>query len=180
MRRSNFVGEVFSFFPLCMDEGSSCSMPNRECGIATMPCHAPRTAASPTMNPTKTSDEGRNYTLHLFICQHRHRSVFEVTYGKTPTAAQSAKDTVEKTLNRAGSTPLFRLSAAQVNSGGRSRPSAQWLRHVPCPRANAQKPRHNNQSERDGEQHTKETQGRGGSRSSLPRNGIPYIFGECE
>ncbi len=49
----------------------------------------------------KTSDDGRNYTMHFFICQHRHRPAFEVTYGKTPTAAQSAKDTVEQTRNRA-------------------------------------------------------------------------------
>jgi hypothetical protein len=50
----------------------------------------------------KTSDDGRNYTLHFFICQHRHRAAFEAAYGKTPTAAQSAKDTVEKTRNQAG------------------------------------------------------------------------------
>ena len=31
-RKPNFVGEVFPFFPLCIDEGGSCSMPNRERG----------------------------------------------------------------------------------------------------------------------------------------------------
>jgi hypothetical protein len=42
MRRSNFVGEVFSFFPLCMDEGSFCSMLNHEHWTAAVTCDAPR------------------------------------------------------------------------------------------------------------------------------------------
>jgi len=65
----------------------------------------------------RTGDEGRNYILHLFICQHRHRAAFEVTYGEIHKAAQPAKEAVEETSNRAGATPLFRLSAAQVNRG---------------------------------------------------------------
>jgi hypothetical protein len=69
------------------------------------------------MNPMRTGDEGRNYILHFFICQHRHPAALEVTYGKTPATAQPTKPTVEKTRNRAGATPLFRLSAAQVNRG---------------------------------------------------------------
>jgi hypothetical protein len=31
--KSNFVGAFFPFFPLCIDEGSFCSMPNQEPGI---------------------------------------------------------------------------------------------------------------------------------------------------
>jgi hypothetical protein len=42
MRRSNFVGEVFSFFPLCIDEGSFCSMLNHEHWTAAVTCDAPR------------------------------------------------------------------------------------------------------------------------------------------
>jgi hypothetical protein len=35
-RKPDFVGEVSPFFPLCIDEGSFCSMPNRERGTATV------------------------------------------------------------------------------------------------------------------------------------------------
>ena len=65
----------------------------------------------------RTSDEGRNYTLHFFIGQHRHRQVMQDRYAGRLTRRQAAKGTVEKTQNRAGATPLFRLSAAQVNRG---------------------------------------------------------------
>jgi hypothetical protein len=34
--KPNFVGEISPFFPLCIDEGSFCSMPNRERGTATV------------------------------------------------------------------------------------------------------------------------------------------------
>jgi len=64
-----------------------------------------------------TSDEGRNYTLHFFIGQYRHRPVTQGCYARTLTRGQAAKAVVEKTPNRAGATPLFRLSAAQVNCG---------------------------------------------------------------
>jgi hypothetical protein len=43
--------------------------------------------------------------------------------------AVQARVTVEKTPKRAGATPLFRLSAAQKVSWGRSRP-ARWSRAV--------------------------------------------------
>jgi hypothetical protein len=33
MPKSNFVGAFLPFFPLCIDEGSFCSMPNQELGI---------------------------------------------------------------------------------------------------------------------------------------------------
>jgi hypothetical protein len=79
-----------------------------------------------------------------------------------------------------GSDPTFSAFSRPSEPWGRSRPLAQWLLHVAGARADAQKPRHNNQSERDGEQHTKEAQVRGGSHSSLPRKGILSIFGECD
>jgi hypothetical protein len=31
--KTNFVGAFCPFFPLCIDEGSFCSMPNQELGI---------------------------------------------------------------------------------------------------------------------------------------------------
>jgi hypothetical protein len=94
-------------------------MPKHERGISTMHCQLIQASEwwLAVMNPMRTGDEGRNYILHLFICQHRHRAGFEVTYGKTPTTAQPTKPTVEKTRNRAGATPLFRLSAAQKVRG---------------------------------------------------------------
>ena len=42
-RKSDFVGEVSPFFPLCIDEGSSCSMPNHERGTVAITRQAPRT-----------------------------------------------------------------------------------------------------------------------------------------
>jgi hypothetical protein len=90
-------------------------MPKHERGISSMHCQLIQASEwwLAVMSPMRTGDEGRNYILHLFICQHRHRAGFEVTYGKTPTTAQPTKPTVEKIRNRAGATPLFRLSAAQ-------------------------------------------------------------------
>jgi hypothetical protein len=41
-RKLDFVGEVSPFSPLCIDEGSFCSMPNQERGTATVTCEAPR------------------------------------------------------------------------------------------------------------------------------------------
>ena len=94
-------------------------MPKHERGISTIHCQLIQVSEwwLAVMNPMRTGEEGRNYILHLFICQHRHRTGFEVPYGKTPTTAQPTKPTVEKTRNRAGATPLFRLSAAQKVRG---------------------------------------------------------------
>ena len=75
-------------------------------------------------NPTRSGDECKNYIPHFFPRQHRHPAAFEVTYGETPTAAESAKDTVEKTRNRAGATPLCAAF---------SRPNAPWGRSRPRP-----------------------------------------------
>ena len=55
--------------------------------------------------------------LHFFIGQHRHRPKVQDRYAGRLTRRQAAKGTVEKTQNQAGATPLFRLSAAQVNPG---------------------------------------------------------------
>ena len=41
-RKTNFVDEVSPFFPLCIDEGSFCAMPNHERGTTTVTCEAPR------------------------------------------------------------------------------------------------------------------------------------------
>ncbi len=43
-RKPDFVGEVSPFFPLCIDEGSFCAMPNHERGTTTVTCEAPRAA----------------------------------------------------------------------------------------------------------------------------------------
>jgi hypothetical protein len=43
-RKPNFIGEVFPFFPLCIDEGSFSSMPNRERGAVAVNRQASRTA----------------------------------------------------------------------------------------------------------------------------------------
>jgi hypothetical protein len=43
-RKLDFVGEVCPFFPLCIDEGSFCSMPNHERGTVTATRQAPRPA----------------------------------------------------------------------------------------------------------------------------------------
>ncbi len=40
-RKPNFVGEVSPFFPLCIDEGSFCSMPNHERGTVAVTRQAP-------------------------------------------------------------------------------------------------------------------------------------------
>ncbi len=48
------------------------------------------------------------------FCTLRCSEVFD---RENNTNAARRKDTVEKTPNRAGATPLFRLSAAQVNRG---------------------------------------------------------------
>lgn len=65
----------------------------------------------------KASDEGRNNLLHFFIGQYRHRPVMQGAYAGRLARRQAAKDTVEKTPSRAGATPLFRLSAAQLSHG---------------------------------------------------------------
>ena len=41
-RKTNFVDKVSPFFPLCIDEGSFCAMPNHERGTTTVTCEAPR------------------------------------------------------------------------------------------------------------------------------------------
>ena len=41
-RKPNFVGECFPVFPLCIDEGSFCSMLNHERGTDTITCEALR------------------------------------------------------------------------------------------------------------------------------------------
>ena len=41
-RKSDFVGEVSPFFPLCIDEGSFCSMPNHKRGTVAVTRQAPR------------------------------------------------------------------------------------------------------------------------------------------
>ncbi len=41
-RKPDFVGEVSSFFPLCIDEGTFCSMPNHEGGTVAVTRQAPR------------------------------------------------------------------------------------------------------------------------------------------
>ena len=46
-RRPNLVGEVFPFFPLCIDDGSFCSMPNRERGTTAVTCEASRAMTNP-------------------------------------------------------------------------------------------------------------------------------------
>ena len=40
-RKPDFVGEVSPFFPLCIDEGSFCSMPNHEGGTVAVTRQAP-------------------------------------------------------------------------------------------------------------------------------------------
>ena len=41
-RKPDFVGEVSLFFPLCIDEGSFCSMPNHERGTVAVTRQAPK------------------------------------------------------------------------------------------------------------------------------------------
>ncbi len=41
-RKPDFVGEVSPFFPLCIDEGSFCSIPNHERGTVAVTRQAPR------------------------------------------------------------------------------------------------------------------------------------------
>ena len=83
-------------------------MPNREYAVSAIPRQAIQATECrlAVTNPTKTGDECRNYMLHFFICQHRHRAAFEVTYGQTPATTPRAKPTEEKTRNQAGATPL--------------------------------------------------------------------------
>jgi hypothetical protein len=59
----NFVGEVFPFSPLSIDEGSSRSMPKGELGGI---------RPQPWTNPLKKGEEDRNDALHLFLHHFPH------------------------------------------------------------------------------------------------------------
>jgi len=98
-------------------------MANRERGISATAHQTIRASECclAVMNSTKTSDECKNYTLHFFICQHRHPAVFEVTHGKTPATVPAAKPTEEKTRKRAGATPLCAAFSRPIEPWGRSR-----------------------------------------------------------
>lgn len=66
---------------------------------------------------TKTGADCKNYYLYLFLHPRRHHRSSEIAASTAPAVAPPAKPTVEKSLNRAGATPLFGFSAAQVNRG---------------------------------------------------------------
>jgi hypothetical protein len=162
-RKANFVGEVFRFSPLCIDEGSFCSMPNRERGTvavtrqaarATNPqvlqeqskhmqvggwrlakvyvplmarqrlqlcrvfCCAGPSAGHPADDKSaRQGEEGRNDALHFFPCHFFTLWRSEVLVRQRNGNAAKRKDAMDKTSNRAGATPLFRLSAAQKVRG---------------------------------------------------------------
>src|SRR6266852_3530093 len=63
------------------------------------------------------SEEGKNYALHFLKLHFFTRKKSEVLGNRRNTKQGKAKVTVEKTSNRAGATPLFRLSAAQKVRG---------------------------------------------------------------
>jgi hypothetical protein len=65
----------------------------------------------------ETPNVGRNYPERLLIRHDRHRLPAEPDRAGTFTRRHGAKPTVEKTLNRAGATPLFGRSAAQKFRG---------------------------------------------------------------
>jgi hypothetical protein len=163
-RKPDFVGEVSPFFPLCIDEGSFCSMPNHECGTVALTRQAPgatnpqvlreqfkhpqgggsaiivgtrplngeaTTAVMPCILlcrssaglPQQTTNP-RDYMkkVEMTLC------TFSFALSSPCGAAKSLsdrgtentarrKDAVDKTPNRAGATPLFRLSAAQKVRG---------------------------------------------------------------
>ena len=65
----------------------------------------------------KLGADCKNYHVYLFLLPRRHRRRSEMAASTAPAVAPPAKPTVEKSLNRAGATPLFGFSAAQVNRG---------------------------------------------------------------
>lgn len=66
---------------------------------------------------TKRGADCKNYHLYFFLHPRRHHRSPEIAAGTASAVAPPAKPTVEKSLNRAGATPLFGFSAAQVNRG---------------------------------------------------------------
>lgn len=65
----------------------------------------------------KLGADCKNYHLYFLLLPRRHHRSSEIAASTAPVVASPAKPTVEKSLNRAGATPLFGFSAAQVNRG---------------------------------------------------------------
>ena len=65
----------------------------------------------------KLGADCKNCHLYLFLLPRRHHRSSEISGGNTLAVAAHAKRTAKKSLNRAGATPLFGFSAAQVNRG---------------------------------------------------------------
>src|SRR5438445_8585845 len=82
-----------------------------------LPCKSLDGSPQRTANPPKKGEEDRNDVLHLFLHHFLHPGCSEVFDRESNRNAARRKDAVEKTPNRAGATPLFRPSAAQVNRG---------------------------------------------------------------
>jgi hypothetical protein len=106
--KSLFVGEVFPFFPLCIDEGSSRSMPNREHGGI---------RSQPWTNPLKRVKRIETRGCTFFFTTFRTLWCSEVLARDKNRSTARRKNAMDKTPNRAGATPLFRLSAAQKVRG---------------------------------------------------------------
>jgi len=65
-------------------------------------------------NLRQRGEEGKDYTLHLRLHLFLHPVALAISLRRVGCRRQrKARVTVEKTPNRAGATPLFRLSAAQ-------------------------------------------------------------------
>jgi hypothetical protein len=65
----------------------------------------------------RQGEEGRNDALHFFPCHFFTLWRSEVLVRQRNGNAAKRKDAMDKTSNRAGATPLFRLSAAQKVRG---------------------------------------------------------------
>lgn len=94
-------------------------MLNGERGITAMPRQAIQASACwlAVTDSTKKGADCKNYHLYLFLLPRRHHRSSEIAASTVPAVAPPAKPTVKKSLNRAGATPLFGFSAAQVNRG---------------------------------------------------------------
>jgi hypothetical protein len=68
-------------------------------------------------NLRRKGEEGKRCALQLRLLQFPHPVAQQVLFEERDGNAAKKTDAVEKTPNRAGATPLFRLSAAQVNPG---------------------------------------------------------------
>jgi len=94
---------------------------NRETTTALMPrillCRSSAGSPQQTTNPVRQGEEGRNDALHFFPCHFFTLWRSEVLVRQRNGNAAKRKDAVDKTSNRAGATPLFRLSAAQKVRG---------------------------------------------------------------